>query len=247
MSFEDDIRGDLDVFLSDAEFAIQALVNGNFVNGVFDPGMEGDREPRSPHFLCKDSDLATVEHGDPVLIDWTDYAVTQTGVITYWIEGYQPDGTGMATLILKEQKDVIPMFILSIDSLNHGHSLDQCNVFVSQFPINIEDMRHGHELEAPELEIIPVKIDATRDQITKIGDEIQSIVAVDGRTYTVQTPGGVRHGIATSPGGQLVYAFDGSLGAFLQAAGTPVIQQPFTVFIVARRGASGNHIMFDNQ
>ena len=247
MSFEDDIRGDLDVFLSDAEFAIQALINGTFVNGVFDPGIEGDREPRSPHFLCKDSDLAPVQHGDPVLIDWTDYAVTQTGVISYWIEGYQPDGTGMATLILKEEPDVGPIYVLNIDPLSHAHAVDSVDAFLYQIPLVIDHARHGHRLDEPTLLEIQVKIDASRDQINKTGNQVDSIVAVDGRAYTTQGGAGVTHGVATAPGGELVYQFDGSVGSFLKSDLADTIQQPFTVFIVARKNNSADQVFFDNQ
>lgn len=247
MTFEGLVRGDLDVFINDAEFAIQALIRGDFVAGVFDPGMEGDREPRSPHFLCKDSDLKDIQHGEEVLIDWTEYDVTQTGVITYWVEGYQPDGTGLATLVLKERSDVIPMFILGIQALIHAHPVDVVAVFLSQFPLVVDATRHGHTLDEPELLDIRVKIDATRDQVNKTGLQVSSIVATDGRTYTVQGGTGVDHDFNQSPGGEPVYTFDGTPGSFLSGAVPEQIDQAFTVFAVARVIGSGIQAIFDNQ
>lgn len=247
MSFEDDIRRDLDVFVNDADFAIQALINGEYVRGIFDPGLMDDREPRSPHFHCKDSDLKPVSHGDPVLIDWTPYDVTQTGVITYWVEGYQPDGTGLATLVLKEESQVSPIFIIDIDNTRHGHAVDAPDVFVSQFPLNVEGLRHGHRLDEPELLDLRVAIDASNDQVNKTGNVVSSIIAVDGRAYSVQGGAGVTHGINLSPGLQLVYAFDGSSGSYFKAGSSPVLPQPFTAFVVARRGSAGDQIVFDNQ
>ena len=247
MSFEDDVRTDLDVFIDQADFAIEALIDGLMIKGVFDPGLIGDREPRSPAFLCKDSDLATVKHGDPVQIDWTPYQVEQTGVITYWVDGYQPDGTGLATIILREEPEGAPLFPMAIAPMRHGHRLDPVAVFLSQFPINIAGLRHAHPVEVPDVLELIANIDASRDQVTKTGNVVELIVAVDDRQYNVQGGGGVTHGIAQSPSGELVYAFNGSAGSLFKALAPVVRGQPFTVFIVARKPGGGDQVFFDNQ
>lgn len=93
-TLKEQIDLDLPTFVNVDEFAVPATVEGlaTPVNGIFDPGADGERDPRSPAFTCIDAEIASVPHGA---------AVTILGD-TYWIEGYRPDGVGMAMLILRK-------------------------------------------------------------------------------------------------------------------------------------------------
>lgn len=91
MNFAESVDADIPTFFSTDEFAVQALVNGQPVNGYFDPGSEGNREERSPGFTCADADIRAAPYGSPVVIN----------DVNYWLEAYQPDGHGLALLILR--------------------------------------------------------------------------------------------------------------------------------------------------
>ncbi len=93
MTLSERLTTDLPVFLNLDHFAIPATIAGvtDPVNGLFDPGMADEREPRSPAFTCRESDLDSVTHGVQVTIQGQ----------AYYLEGFQPDGHGMATIILR--------------------------------------------------------------------------------------------------------------------------------------------------
>ncbi len=82
---------EIDALLGD--FA-QDIINGKTgatFSGIIDDALDGDFDPRAPTVTCKDSDLDDLNHGDFVFI----------GQVQYWIEGYVPDGMGMATIKLR--------------------------------------------------------------------------------------------------------------------------------------------------
>ncbi len=92
MTLKEQIKADEPLFLSLDEFAVQADFSGTLINGILDRGIDGDREPRSPAFTCREDELETITHGVNVTIEG----------VTYWFEGYRPDGFGMAELILRK-------------------------------------------------------------------------------------------------------------------------------------------------
>ncbi len=92
MTFKDQLKADLPLFVNPDEFATVADFSGLLINGIFDRGFEDDREPRSPHFTCIENELQTINHGAPVTIEGE----------SYWLEGFQPDGHGMAVLVLRK-------------------------------------------------------------------------------------------------------------------------------------------------
>lgn len=92
MTIKQQLADDEPLFFDTDEFAIEADFGGGLVvKGVFNEGIEGEREPRSPEFHCRDAEIGTVDHGDTCTINGQ----------TYYVEGYQPDGFGMAVLILR--------------------------------------------------------------------------------------------------------------------------------------------------
>ena len=93
MTVKEQLETDLPKFFNPDEFADQAIVEGlaEPVDGLFDPGSEGEREERSPMFTCIDATVRSVPYGAKVTIRG----------VTYWIEAYQPDGVGLARLILR--------------------------------------------------------------------------------------------------------------------------------------------------
>ena len=90
MTLKELLESDLPTFFDTSEFAITATIGGQSVPGIFDPGLAGDREPRSPQFRCQES-LVGINHGGEIIIEGQ----------TYWLEGYQPDGHGVVDLILR--------------------------------------------------------------------------------------------------------------------------------------------------
>ncbi len=96
MTLSTRLTTDLPIWLNPDHFAEPATIAGiaTPVNGLFDPGLQDEREPRSPAFTCRESDLAAVSHGVQVTIRGQ----------TYYMEGFQPDGFGMATMILRLTK-----------------------------------------------------------------------------------------------------------------------------------------------
>ena len=247
-TFEEQLEADLPLFVNDAEFAIEANVAGTLVKGIFDSGVEGDREPRSPSFTCIDSDLAGVQHGDLVLIDWTPYNVDLTGVIAYIVEGYNPDGLGMASLILRVDTDIGPIVAVTIGGLDHARALDPLDVFPSEFALFVEGLDHARELtELPGIGILDALIDASQDIVNKTGNVVSSITAIDGNQYDVQGGNGVTHGVIQSPTGLDIYGFDGSAGSYFNRLIQQQAGQPFTAFIVLRKTSNVDQTYFDNQ
>ena len=94
MTFKQQLDTDLAIFFNPEEFADTATVDGQPVDGLFDPGSEGEREERSPMFTCSDDAVRAVPYGAKVTIRSVDY----------WIEAYQPDGLGLARLILRPEQ-----------------------------------------------------------------------------------------------------------------------------------------------
>lgn len=92
MTFKQQLTADLPLFVNPDEFATVADFSGLLINGIFDRGVDGDQEPRSPRFTCIESELQTINHGASVTIEGE----------TYWLEGFQPDGYGMAALVLRK-------------------------------------------------------------------------------------------------------------------------------------------------
>ena len=254
MSLDSIFDRDLAALFSTAEFAVTArIVRQPFpsidviqVSGVFDPGFQGDREPRNPFFRARESDINTVRHGDLVLIDWTDYDTELTGEIVYYVQGYQPDGWGTARLLLDTRTDISAVGTVQGDALRKGRSLTPCEVFPSQYTLLIDDCRHARPVDEPDLLVLLVAIDASADAVSKVGNVVSSIVAVDGRTYIEQGGGGVTHGDGTTPTGLDRYAFDGSLGSYLLAQNPDLFGQPFTAFVVVKRDVSDDMQFFDN-
>mgnify|MGYP003960367063 FL=1 len=82
-------------FLDATEMADNATIGASTVAGIFDNqfvevhGIEGVR----PVFVCDESDVSTIDHGDSLSVKSTSYEVI----------GIQPDGTGLTSLILEAQ------------------------------------------------------------------------------------------------------------------------------------------------
>ena len=91
MSFKQQLDTDLGVFFNISEYAVTATVDGQPVDGLFDPGSEETREERAPAFTCRDGDIRSVPYGAPVSIEGTDY----------YLDAYRPDGYGIAELRLR--------------------------------------------------------------------------------------------------------------------------------------------------
>ena len=101
MTLKQRLTSDLPKFLNTAQFADLATIAGiqDPVAGLFDPGIQDGREPRSPAFTCRDTDIASITHGAQFTIPASPGQHTGG---TFWLEGYRPDGYGMATCILRE-------------------------------------------------------------------------------------------------------------------------------------------------
>ena len=253
MTLETIFDRDLAALFNTAELAVTAQVVRNppsqdiiTVTGVFDPGFQGDQEPRSPFFRARESDINTIRHGDLVLIDWTDYDTELTGEIVYYVQGYQPDGWGTARLLLETRSDISGVGTVQGASLRKGRILDPCAVVPSQFTLLIDDLTHARPVDAPKLLVLLVAIDASADVVSKVGNVVSSIVAVDGKTYVEQGGGGITHGDGLSPTGLDRYAFDGSLGSYLLAQNPDLFAQPFTAFVVVKRDTGDDMQFFDN-
>ena len=95
MTLKAQLDADLPTFVNPDEFADEATIVGiaDPVPGLFDPGTQDGREPRSPAFTCIDAAIASISHGVQITIKG----------VPYWLEGYNPDGVGMATLILRPE------------------------------------------------------------------------------------------------------------------------------------------------
>ncbi len=83
--------GDVSVFLAD--FGVPAVIAGNAVTVIFDNEfMAGlDIESSNPVALAASNDVASVVHGDPVVISGVNHTVV----------GKKPDGTGFTLLELE--------------------------------------------------------------------------------------------------------------------------------------------------
>ena len=92
MTLKEQIKADEPLFLNTDEFATTADFSGTLIDGILDRGMEGDQEPRSPRFTCREDELTAIVHGAPVIIEG----------VSYWFEGFRPDGFGMAELVLRK-------------------------------------------------------------------------------------------------------------------------------------------------
>jgi len=94
MTMKGTLTTDLDTFFNTDEFAVNATINSETVNGVFDNEYIEDIEVSgtSPVFTCKTSDVNDVSQDDPVTIDGTGYHVVSI----------EPDGTGITKLVLEE-------------------------------------------------------------------------------------------------------------------------------------------------
>jgi hypothetical protein len=86
--FADDIQTDaeLNKFLDDSD---TVTIEGKTVKCIILDDFK-DNDPRAPGVLVKESDLAGVDHGATVVVRGE----------TKFLQGYQPDNTGMATLVL---------------------------------------------------------------------------------------------------------------------------------------------------
>ncbi len=91
MTFKQQLDTDLAIFFDTDEYAVTATVDGQPVDGLFDPGSEETREERAPAFTCRDADIRSVPYGAPVSIQGTDYI----------LDAYRPDGYGIAELRLR--------------------------------------------------------------------------------------------------------------------------------------------------
>ena len=96
---------DLDVFLSEKEFAVAAVVrlgdgSSRLVRGIFDDPYlnaeagEYELDTAQPRLTCKWADVRDVRRGDTLEVEGRVY-----DVVTH----AQADGTGMAILALAEQ------------------------------------------------------------------------------------------------------------------------------------------------
>ncbi len=90
-TFKDSLAADLPAFFNTDEFAITADFNGTPINGLFDPGSQGEREERSPGFTCRNDEIRPIPYGSLVTIEDQ----------TYWVEAYRPDSHGLALVILR--------------------------------------------------------------------------------------------------------------------------------------------------
>lgn len=88
---------DLSPFFNDTEFAVTATYNGNIpVKGILDLAYVdpfGNIEGRAPVFMCAESSVPSVRHGDTLDASGRNYKVV----------GAEPDGTGVVTLRLERQ------------------------------------------------------------------------------------------------------------------------------------------------
>ncbi|MCP4989340.1 MAG: hypothetical protein GY928_25775 [Colwellia sp.] len=98
MTFKTDLTTDLDVFINTDEFAVDITYNSTTIQGVFDnefsSAVEGEMgiESTVPQVMVKTSDVASVVHGEVMIIESVNYNII----------GIQPDGTGMTLILLSE-------------------------------------------------------------------------------------------------------------------------------------------------
>ncbi len=98
MSFKDDLRDDLDLFLNIDEFAETITYKGAPIKGIFDNAFVVDSqdgvevETVQPQVIAKTSDISTLVHGDTMTIS----------SVVYNVVGIQPDGTGITIVLLSQ-------------------------------------------------------------------------------------------------------------------------------------------------
>lgn len=113
MTLAQDIAGDLPEFLDPNEFGVAATYDGfiasaggrtavsKTVNVIFDNSIQvvnpvtAGVELTAPQAMVQAADVPNVQRGDTLTIN----------AVVYQIIGIQPDGTGLLTLILSEDKD----------------------------------------------------------------------------------------------------------------------------------------------
>lgn len=253
MSLESIFDRDLASLFNTNELAVTAQIVRNppsqdiiSVIGIFDPGFQGAQEPRSPFFRARESDLNTVRHGDLVLIDWTPYDTEWTGEIVYYVQGYQPDGWGLAKLLLETRSDIAGVFTVQGDALRHARQLDAVGVFQSVFGLNIDNLAHQRPVDTADVLSLLIIIDASADTVNKVGNVVSSIVGIDGKTYLEQGGGGITHGDGVAPTGLDRYAFDGTPSSYMLAQDPEIFAQPFTIFAVVKRSTATDMQFIDN-
>lgn len=103
MSFKDQINQDLDVFFNDEEFTeIATLSNGLSISVyfdekddvVFDTGLDSDVSASVPSATCKSVDVASMRHGDSVVVN----------SITYYVIDMDPPQNGVRKLYLSKDR-----------------------------------------------------------------------------------------------------------------------------------------------
>ena len=113
MTLAQDLSGDLPEFFNLDEFAVPAVYDGyvvsaggrtavsKTVNVIFDNSIQvvnpvtAGVELTAPQAMIQAADVPNVQRGDTLTIN----------AVVYQIIGIQPDGTGLLTLILSEDKD----------------------------------------------------------------------------------------------------------------------------------------------
>ncbi len=103
MPLKDQVQNDLDIFFNETEFAQSAtLASGNVISVyfdqkddvVFDTGLDSDVSAAVPSITCKESDVASLHHGDSVFVDGK----------TYYIIDMDPPQSGVRKLYLSEDR-----------------------------------------------------------------------------------------------------------------------------------------------
>ena len=103
MSFKDQASKDLEVFFNNEEFAeIGLLENGLSISVyfdekddvVFDTGLDSDVSVSVPSVTCKSVDVASMSHGDSIVVN----------NITYYVIDMDPPQNGVRKLYLSEDR-----------------------------------------------------------------------------------------------------------------------------------------------
>lgn len=85
---------DFAAFFNANEHGTEAIYNSSTITGIFENNFVAVNgvETSNPTFLCPESDVAGIAHGDVLTI----------GSVPYTVVGTQSDGTGLIFLILQE-------------------------------------------------------------------------------------------------------------------------------------------------
>ena len=103
MSFKEQLNQDLDVFFNTDEFADTALLESGAVvsvyfdekdDVVFDTGLDSDVSASVPSVTCKASDVATMSHGESIIVN----------NMTYYVIDMDPPQSGVRKLYLSEDR-----------------------------------------------------------------------------------------------------------------------------------------------